>query len=297
LEVPAHGKRRALWRQHLGQEVALGDQGLDEVAALYNLGLSGIQKACRTAREIAAFEGARLERKHIGQAVRMLFEGELATVATHVKVTQTWDDLVLPEELGVSIQAILERIRYREDVLGDWGFANKLGKGWGLTVLLSGEPGTGKSMLAALIAAELGLDLYVIDLYPGATGAVPRDRLFYDQSFFGHRSCAGTTDVVPCAAALSGCRNPGRALATHDSQRDAARERHRFRRAWAQVRAFRWVYSCCVQPTGREARGLRWDKTRSRSRPRRSIAIAGSLRPVDEWIEPPGRRCTAAARI
>jgi SpoVK/Ycf46/Vps4 family AAA+-type ATPase len=62
------------------------------------------------------------------------------------------------------VRAIIDRVRLRADVLGRQGFARKLGKGLGLTVLLSGEPGTGKSMVAGLVARQLGLDLYVIDL-------------------------------------------------------------------------------------------------------------------------------------
>jgi SpoVK/Ycf46/Vps4 family AAA+-type ATPase len=62
------------------------------------------------------------------------------------------------------VRSIVHRVQYRSQVLGDWGFARKVGKGLGLTVLFSGEPGTGKSMVAGLIARELGLDLYVIDL-------------------------------------------------------------------------------------------------------------------------------------
>jgi SpoVK/Ycf46/Vps4 family AAA+-type ATPase len=45
-----------------------------------------------------------------------------------------------------------------------WGFARKMGAAQGISALFSGPPGTGKTMIAGLIAAELGLDLYVINL-------------------------------------------------------------------------------------------------------------------------------------
>src|SRR5439155_13119658 len=65
---------------------------------------------------------------------------------------------------GRTIAELVEQLRHRSTVLGRWGFQRKLGKGLGTTALFSGEPGTGKSMVAGLIAKELGLELYQIDL-------------------------------------------------------------------------------------------------------------------------------------
>ncbi len=166
VSVPPHGERTRLWSEHLGapETRALSDDDLRQVAALYNLGTSGIVGASHAAREMAAFAGAPTARVHVSRAVRQLFEADMSTIATRVEVSQKWEDLVLPEDIAESLTAIIDRIRFRGDVLGKWGFARKLGKGLGLTVLFSGEPGTGKSMAAGLIANELGLDLYVVDL-------------------------------------------------------------------------------------------------------------------------------------
>jgi AAA+ superfamily predicted ATPase len=164
LAAPPIGEREALWRRFLGHDCALADDELRGVASLYNIGVAGIVSVCRSANLLARAQGGAVERAHLGRAMRQLFHSDLATVATRVEVTQTWDDLVLPQEVGDSIVAIIDRVRYRSDVLGNWGFARKLGKGLGTTVLFSGEPGTGKSMVAGLIANELGLDLYVINL-------------------------------------------------------------------------------------------------------------------------------------
>jgi SpoVK/Ycf46/Vps4 family AAA+-type ATPase len=57
----------------------------------------------------------------------------------------------------------VSRVRNRKRVLDEWGFARKVGKGTGLSALFSGPPGTGKTMVAGLLATELGLDLYQID--------------------------------------------------------------------------------------------------------------------------------------
>jgi hypothetical protein len=162
IPVPARDERLALWRAFLPETTAMTKRELREVAGLYNLGVGGIADACKLAREQAG--SAMITRGHLAVAVRRLFDTDLATVATRVEVSQTWDDLVLPVEVLGSVRGAIDRIALRNEVFGDWGFARKLGKGLGLTMLFSGPPGTGKSMVAGLIARELGLDLYVIDL-------------------------------------------------------------------------------------------------------------------------------------
>ena len=59
---------------------------------------------------------------------------------------------------------MVARVRHRRRVIDEWGFGRKIAKGLGVASLFSGPPGTGKTMAAGLIAADLGLDLYQIDL-------------------------------------------------------------------------------------------------------------------------------------
>ncbi len=164
IAVPLHRERVRLWQTFLGPDTALSEDELHQTASLYNLGIGGIVAATTRAVEMATFAHKRVDRSHVAQAVRQLFDADLSAVATRMEVTQDWSDLVLPDDIGESMAEIIQRIRFRSQVLGGWGFARKLGKGLGLTVLFSGEPGTGKSMAAGLIANELGLDLYTIDL-------------------------------------------------------------------------------------------------------------------------------------
>jgi AAA+ superfamily predicted ATPase len=163
IPLPPYARRLALWRSHLGP-ADLIDEQWRELSGLYNLGVGGITRASAVARQLAASDGRPVDRAHVAQAIRQLFEADLSAVATRVEVSQTWDDVVLPPEVVESIIGIVDRVALRNEVLGDWGFGRKVGKGLGVTVLFSGQPGTGKSMVAGLIARELGLDLYVIDL-------------------------------------------------------------------------------------------------------------------------------------
>jgi hypothetical protein len=162
--VPPHEERRRLWRRYLGEDASLSREEWAEIGGLYNLGVAGIVQASEAARAKAEWARHAPTRACVGQAVRELFDTDLGEVAARVEVTQTWDDVVLPDDIGEAVLEVIDRIRYRGDVLGEWGFARKVGKGLGLTLLFSGEPGTGKSMVAGLMAQSLGLDLYVIDL-------------------------------------------------------------------------------------------------------------------------------------
>jgi SpoVK/Ycf46/Vps4 family AAA+-type ATPase len=93
-----------------------------------------------------------------------VLDDRLAGLATRVATAQTWDDLVLPEDQTTAIVELLSRIRERRRVYEDWGFGGKLGKGLGVAALFSGPPGTGKTMAAALVARDLGVELYQVDL-------------------------------------------------------------------------------------------------------------------------------------
>jgi ATPase family associated with various cellular activities (AAA)/Winged helix domain, variant len=85
-------------------------------------------------------------------------------LATRVEASAGWDDLVLPGAQIDTLRQIAGHVRHKEVVNSRWGFAARHPRGLGLTVLFAGASGTGKTMAAEVIAGELGLDLYRIDL-------------------------------------------------------------------------------------------------------------------------------------
>jgi AAA+ superfamily predicted ATPase len=89
---------------------------------------------------------------------------ELATLTRKVKPLYVWDDIVLPEDALAQLHEICQWVSNRHLVLGEWGFNRKLSLGKGVNVLFAGPSGAGKTMAAEIIANELGLDLYKIDL-------------------------------------------------------------------------------------------------------------------------------------
>ena len=85
-------------------------------------------------------------------------------MATHIKSVYTWDDLVIDEKERRHLQMICDQVRYRGVVGEEWGFYQKTAYGRGICAMFYGQPGTGKTMAAQVIANELGLELYRIDL-------------------------------------------------------------------------------------------------------------------------------------
>lgn len=99
--------------------------------------------------------------------VRKQLGNRFGDLAQLVSTTLSWEDLVLPPESMERVLEIVAYARYREQLLGQWGFERKLPYGRSISVLLAGAPGTGKTMVAALVAKEIGLELFRVDVGSG----------------------------------------------------------------------------------------------------------------------------------
>jgi hypothetical protein len=88
----------------------------------------------------------------------------LADHARRVDRLATWADLVLPPDIMDSLREMVGRVRHRRTVFEDWGMGRAMATSRGLTALFQGQPGTGKTLVAGVVARELGLDLYQVDL-------------------------------------------------------------------------------------------------------------------------------------
>jgi AAA+ superfamily predicted ATPase len=96
------------------------------------------------------------------RATRRLVTGELDRLATRIVPRRTWDDLVLrPGDLE-RVRMVAARYRHRQRVFEDWSFGATPSAG--VVAMFSGPPGTGKTLSAEVIAADLGLDLFKINL-------------------------------------------------------------------------------------------------------------------------------------
>jgi hypothetical protein len=112
--------------------------------------------------ELAAEEVAR--GRALWAACRGRARSRFGALAHVLEPRATWDDLVLPESQLAQLRALVAGVRHRATVLDEWGFRERSSRGLGTAALFAGPSGTGKTLAAEVIAAELGLDLVVVDL-------------------------------------------------------------------------------------------------------------------------------------
>ncbi|WP_340377498.1 ATP-binding protein [Streptomyces sp. SS7] len=165
-------RRRAggtrLWATELGTPDGPdpGRPGFDLAATVapYRLGGDRIARAARAARALAAFDGVPLGPGHVRLAARQQSASGLEKHARRIRPDVGWSDLVLPDRPLTQLHELALRARHRDRVLGDWRLSAGGGRGRGVLGLFAGESGTGKTLSAEVVAAELGLDLYVVQL-------------------------------------------------------------------------------------------------------------------------------------
>jgi hypothetical protein len=159
---PSASERGTLWRSMLGEAAPRLNGELDVVVSQFDLALQGIHAA---AAELSASAG---DKSAIGpalwEACRAQARPSMDDLAQRLEPAATWDDLVLPEAERSVLREIAMHVRQRFKVYESWGFARRNSRGLGISALFAGASGTGKTLAAEVLAAELRLDLYRIDL-------------------------------------------------------------------------------------------------------------------------------------
>jgi hypothetical protein len=162
LDFPTPAEQRALWLQALGSAAAARMNGqLDRVVAQFRLGARGIRLASAAARRDDP--GADEPATSLWTACRTQSRARLDDLAQRIGALVEWDDLVLPDPQTRTLREILVHVRQRARVYEQWGFGRSA-RGLGISALFSGVSGTGKTLAAEVLANELRLDLYRIDL-------------------------------------------------------------------------------------------------------------------------------------
>ncbi|MFQ5436108.1 MAG: ATP-binding protein, partial [Anaerolineae bacterium] len=134
------------------------------LAGQFQLTSEQLRDLVETARDVAAQNGRDLQAADLFAAARAHSNPRLTTLARKIQSRYDWNDLVLPGDQVALLHEMVNTIRSRPLVLEEWGIGKKLTASAGITALFFGSPGTGKTMAAGIIAHELGLDLYKIDL-------------------------------------------------------------------------------------------------------------------------------------
>ncbi|MFF8432621.1 AAA family ATPase [Streptomyces bacillaris] len=136
----------------------------DDLLAPFLLTPEQLTAAARSAAQTARLAGGELTPDHVRRGARAQNAAGLDRLARRIEPTVTWDDLVLPPDTHTQLRELTARARHRDRVLGEWGMRPGGGRGRGVSALFAGDSGTGKTMSAEVIAADLGLDLYTVDL-------------------------------------------------------------------------------------------------------------------------------------
>jgi len=163
---PTPAEQRQAWEAALGDEKAGAGDGPALLAGQFNLNLDAIARIASAAR-IAAGEGGDSRGKLGDAAWTACLAGtrpRLDALAQRLDPRATWDDIVLPVDELRGLREIADQVRRRGTVYEDWGFRRKMNRGLGINALFAGDSGTGKTMAAEVIANDLRLDIYRIDL-------------------------------------------------------------------------------------------------------------------------------------
>jgi hypothetical protein len=170
---PTPNEQREIWQEALGTAMPSFDGTMDRLLSQFSLhattirsvtsqALGDLPQDSETANQQADSNADLAER--LWDACRVQARPQLEGLAQRIEPSATWDDLVLPEKQKELLSHIAIHVRQRAKVYQTWGFASKGLRGLGISALFAGLSGTGKTMAGEVLANELKLDLYRIDL-------------------------------------------------------------------------------------------------------------------------------------
>jgi len=153
-------ERVELW-QHFTQDLPdIDEDDLKETAMTFDLTPGQIENA---AGKLAVMN-EKITKKILHKLCYRILNNQLSSQAKLVESDFTWNDIKLDKKNKGIMHDICNAVENKPFIMNDWNFKSKLPYGSGITVLFAGPPGTGKTMGASVIANELGMELYKIDL-------------------------------------------------------------------------------------------------------------------------------------
>ena len=161
LDEPDRALRAGIWRSTLG---AGSEVDIDTISRRYRLGAGAIIKAAAAARSDAWARGRSISLEDVGAACRAVPSTELDALAQRLPCEYRLSDLVIGDATRRELELALAWVRHDQIVFETWQMASRMPLGRGLACLFSGPSGTGKTMAAQILARELGLQLFRVDL-------------------------------------------------------------------------------------------------------------------------------------
>ena len=163
-QLPSNLERVNLWLRALGPDTHLSADAIGNVAAQFSLASGQIEHAAFAALSKSLQAGQIVSEEDLFQAARQQSSHHLGQLAQKVEARYHWSDIILPLEEMSQLHSLVAMASNRALVLEQWGLGKKLTSSSGVNALFTGDPGTGKTLAAQVVAAELHLDLYRIDL-------------------------------------------------------------------------------------------------------------------------------------
>ena len=165
LPTPTNQERENCWK-YFSKGYGLGnDIELPEMATKFLFTPGKISSALKNARSLATMDkDILIPRKTLFQGCYNQMSSELTQKATKVKANFGFEDIVMNKDQRETLEHAIDQMNFRKKVYDNWDYNKKYPYGRGLSILLFGAPGTGKSMCAQVIAHELNLELYRVDL-------------------------------------------------------------------------------------------------------------------------------------
>ncbi|AFY34117.1 ATP-binding protein [Calothrix sp. PCC 7507] len=160
VDKPTPTEQQQLWETMLGDRAA---ESPAQLASQFNLNPLSIQQIAQTVLTKPFSHQADFH-EQLWSTCLATNRPQLDILAQRLDPKATWDNIVLPEEETSLLHQIADQVRQRHKVYQDWGFQNRMNRGLGISALFAGESGTGKTMAAEVIANDLRLNLYKIDL-------------------------------------------------------------------------------------------------------------------------------------
>lgn len=165
--VPSYGVRRRLWDQYLkSAEIGIDSAALALIASRFRFTEGQIREVAATsaANRLLANGSKESVAECVLETCRAYSRHRLVDLAIKVPPQRTWDDIILPRDQMCALREIKSYVANQAFVFEEWGFGKALVLSKGINVLFAGPSGTGKTMAAEILAGELSLDLYRIDL-------------------------------------------------------------------------------------------------------------------------------------
>ncbi|MEL6944274.1 MAG: ATP-binding protein, partial [Bacteroidota bacterium] len=159
---PTKEEQLSLWEMNMEDLFNNYANSITEIVAHFDMSASNIHKVIREVTRTKLRDEEVFESLWANCCVYT--RPNIDELAQRIETVATWEDIVLPDYQIETLKEIAEQVKHRYKVYREWGFDSKSSRGFGISALFAGASGTGKTMAAEVLANELNLDLYRIDL-------------------------------------------------------------------------------------------------------------------------------------